>query len=137
MPPHFLTWLGAAIATLGLGVLALSGGIQGWETAGQPVASTRLFSPRQIDPAEVIDVRQANEYSAGHLPGARNIELGALARHAADMPAGPVVTMCGHGERATTAASVLERAGQATVAVSPVGAHDWAGATGRALESTA
>jgi uncharacterized membrane protein (UPF0136 family) len=34
MPPHFLTWLGAAIATLGLGVLALSGGIQGYVRKG-------------------------------------------------------------------------------------------------------
>ena len=115
----------------------LSGGMPAWEAAGHPVASTSLLSPSQIDPAEVIDVRQANEYSSGHLPGARNIELGALARHAADMPAGPVVTMCGHGERATTAASVLERAGHSTVAVSPDRAQEWAGATGRALENTA
>jgi uncharacterized membrane protein (UPF0136 family) len=34
MPPHFLTWLGAGIATLGFGVLAFSGGIQGYVRKG-------------------------------------------------------------------------------------------------------
>jgi len=47
---------------------------------------------------------------------------------------GPVVTMCGHGERAATAASVLERAGRTGVAVLSGGPPDWADATGLALE---
>ena len=47
------------------------------------------------------------------------------------------MTMCGHGERAATAASVLERAGHTAVAVLPGGPPDWADATGRTLESTA
>jgi uncharacterized membrane protein (UPF0136 family) len=34
MPPHYLTWLGAGIATFGYGVLALSGGIQGYVRKG-------------------------------------------------------------------------------------------------------
>jgi len=71
------------------------------------------------------------------VPGARNIELGALDGQAAGAEARPVVTMCGHGERAATAASVLERAGHTAVAILPGGPADWAGATGRALESTA
>jgi rhodanese-related sulfurtransferase len=49
----------------------------------------------------------------------------------------PVVTMCGHGERAATAASVLERAGHTAVAVLPGGPADWADATGRRLDVTA
>jgi len=48
--------------------------------------------------------------------------------------AGPVVTMCGHGERAATAASVLERAGHTAVAILPGGPGDWADATGLVLE---
>jgi hydroxyacylglutathione hydrolase len=47
-----------------------------------------------------------------------------------------VVTMCGHGERATTAASVLERAGHSGVAVLAAGADEWAKANGTALEVT-
>jgi hydroxyacylglutathione hydrolase len=119
----------------------LAGGLLAWETAGQPVgqpvATTPLLTPRQVDPATVIDVRQVSEYVGGHLPGARNIELGALTSQAAQVGAGPVVTMCGHGERAVTAASLLERAGHTAVAVLPGGPPEWADATGLALESTA
>ena len=87
-----------------------------------------------MDPATVIDVRQASEYRTGHVPGARNIELGALNGQAASVEGGPVVTMCGHGERAATAASVLERAGHTAVAILPGGPGDWADATGLVLE---
>lgn len=37
--------------------------------------------------------------------------------------------MCGHGERAAAAASVLERAGRAGVAVVVGGSEDWSAAT--------
>ena len=92
----------------------LTGGVAAWAAAGHPVAALPLLDPAhvqsgQVDPARVLDVRQDREYAAGHLPAARHVELGALP--AADLPPGPLVTMCGHGERATTAASVLERAG--------------------------
>ena len=116
---------------------ALDGGVAAWEAAGQPVAVTPLLTPHQVDPATVIDVRQASEYVGGHLPDARNIELGALTGRAAKVAGRPVVTMCGHGERAATAASMLERAGHTAVAVLPGGPPDWADATGLALESTA
>ena len=42
--------------------------------------------------------------------------------------------MCGHGERAATAASVLEQAGHHSVAVLAGGPPDWSDATGQALE---
>ena len=124
---------------IGYGNLAgtLAGGMPAWEAAGQPVAVTPLLTPGQVDPAAVLDVRQAGEYASGHLPGARNIELGALTSQAAAVKGRPVVTMCGHGERAATAASVLERAGHTAVAVLPGGPLDWADATGRRLEATA
>jgi rhodanese-related sulfurtransferase/glyoxylase-like metal-dependent hydrolase (beta-lactamase superfamily II) len=112
----------------------LADGMLAWEAAGQAAAATPLLTPRQVDPATVIDVRQASEYSTGHVPGARNIELGALDGQAASIEAGPVVTMCGHGERAASAASLLERVGHTAVAVLAGGPPDWADATGLALE---
>jgi hydroxyacylglutathione hydrolase len=115
----------------------LADGMPAWRAAGQPVSVTPLLAPGQVDPAAVIDVRQASEYTGGHLPGARNIELGALTSRAAEITGRPVVTMCGHGERAATAASVLERAGHTSVAILPGGPPDWAQATGRKLEATA
>ena len=122
---------------VGYGKLAgtLAGGLPAWRDAGHPVTVTPLLTPGQVDPATVIDVRQASEYAAGHLPGARNIELGTLAHEAASLDGQPVVTMCGHGERAATAASLLERAGIGTVAILPGGPPDWAAATSRLLSS--
>jgi rhodanese-related sulfurtransferase/glyoxylase-like metal-dependent hydrolase (beta-lactamase superfamily II) len=115
----------------------LAGGLPAWAAAGQPVAATALITPGQVSPAAVIDVRQDSEYAGGHLPGARNIELGALPRQAAALNGQRVVTMCGHGERAATAASVLERAGHTGVAILPGGPPDWSQATGLPLAAGA
>jgi hydroxyacylglutathione hydrolase len=41
--------------------------------------------------------------------------------------------MCGHGERAMTAASLLQRAGRQDLQVAIGGPKDWQRATGRAL----
>ena len=104
--------------------------------SGGSVASTRLVGPATVDSRVVVDVRQATEHTGGHLPGAELIELGRLAEHAADMPAGSATVMCGHGERAATGASLLERAGRSDVAILlDAGPEEWAAATGRALET--
>lgn len=84
--------------------------------------------------AALLDIRQASEFAAGHVSGARNLELGQLATHLDNLPAGRLVIMCGHGERAVSAASILERAGRADVAVLHGGPADWAKAAGRPLE---
>src|SRR5215475_3444743 len=67
----------------------LAGGMNAWRAAGQRVSVTPLLSPGQVDPATVIDVRQASEYTGGHLPDARNIELGALTRQTAEVTGRP------------------------------------------------
>jgi hydroxyacylglutathione hydrolase len=111
----------------------LAGGMAAWHG---PTAATPLVHADQIDglgQMRVLDVRQDGEFYAGHIPGAVHIELGALPSHAADLRAGPMVVMCGHGERAMTAASILERAGHTAVQVLEGGAQDWATATGRPL----
>ena len=43
--------------------------------------------------------------------------------------------MCGHGERAMSAASILQRAGRTGVAVLDGGPADWMQAAGRGLET--
>ncbi|NUT46002.1 MAG: rhodanese-like domain-containing protein, partial [Saccharothrix sp.] len=67
-------------------------------------------------------------------PGAQHVELGDLAGRADEVPREPLVVMCGHGERAMGAASLLERAGHRDVAVLTGGPGDWAAATGGRLE---
>jgi hydroxyacylglutathione hydrolase len=80
-----------------------------------------------------VDVRQSAEFAAGHVPGAVHLELGMLRQAVDDLPPGPLVVMCGHGERAATAASLLESAGRTDVAVLAGGPEDWARSTGRQL----
>jgi hydroxyacylglutathione hydrolase len=115
----------------------LAGGMTAWRAAGLPEARLPLIEAEQVNnqPGVVLDVRQASEVVGGHLPGAVAVELGALAggRLPAQLPDGPVTVMCGHGERATTAASLLARAGRKDLRVALGGPDDWRRASGRAL----
>jgi glyoxylase-like metal-dependent hydrolase (beta-lactamase superfamily II)/rhodanese-related sulfurtransferase len=112
----------------------LAGGMAAWRTAERPVTSNPWAAPAEASNGRVLDVRQDSEHDAGHVPGAVHVELGDLPRVAHQVGRVDAV-MCGHGERATTAASLLERAGSPGVAVVAGGPGDWAAATGRALET--
>lgn len=134
--PEDIVW---AAAKVGFDALAgeLDGGFPAWKAA---VATRSLIdAERLVAGAEassaVIDIRQASEYATGHVPAARNIELGDLVEHLSELPAGPLVVMCGHSERAMSAASILERAGRTDVAVLNGGGADWARESGRSLET--
>lgn len=109
----------------------LDGGVDAWSSAGRPVATTEMIEAEAID-RPLLDVRQANEFAAGHVPDAINVELGALPD--AVVPDGPVATMCGKTERAMTGASVLERRGLRDVAVLRGGYTAW---SARAQAATA
>jgi len=113
---------------------ALAGGIEAWQAAGYAVTSTELIDAARLD-RPVLDVRQDNEVATGHLPGAIHVELGDLADHGRELPTGGLAVMCGHGERAATAASLLEKAGRRDVAVVVGGPDDWRDATGDNLQS--
>ncbi len=110
----------------------LSGGMKSWRAAELRETRTPLGDVTTSD-AQVLDVRQEGEFASGHLPGAVHIELGSLPI-AGDVPPGPLTVMCGHGERAMTAASLLERAGQRDLTVVLGGPSDWVTVTGQPLE---
>jgi glyoxylase-like metal-dependent hydrolase (beta-lactamase superfamily II) len=113
----------------------LTGGMPAWTAAGHPDARTAFVPADQAPGGPYIDVRQQAEYAAGHVPGALNLELGDLAARAADAPAGAIVA-CGHGERAMTAASLLQRAGRTDLTVLDGGPADYAAAHGKHLDTT-
>jgi hydroxyacylglutathione hydrolase len=110
----------------------LEGGMAAWLADGHTQATTEFVTTDQAPSAPYVDVRQETEYAEGHVPGALNLELGDLAAHAADAPQGAVVA-CGHGERAMTAASLLERAGHTDVTVLNGGPTEYAAAHGMPL----
>jgi hydroxyacylglutathione hydrolase len=113
----------------------LEGGISAWRSAGLPLTGNGTVRAEAVDTAALLDIRQDGEFAAGHIPGALSRELGSVAVAAADLPPGPLAVMCGHGERAATAASVLERAGRPGAAIVLGGPHDWARATGLPVET--
>lgn len=100
--------------------------VEAWAGSGRPVRTTPLLSPGSVDGRRPLDVRQAGEFAAGHVAGAMHVELGALAAAIeTEVPAVPLIVMCGHGERAATAASLLEAAGRDDVAILDGGPTEW------------
>jgi hydroxyacylglutathione hydrolase len=112
----------------------LAGGIPAWLAAGDAASQIPLVSAESVGYGSVLDVRQADEFTAGHLPGADHVELGDLPARADAIAAGATVVMCSHGERAMGAASLLARAGRTDVAVMAGGADDWSAVTGQPLQ---
>ncbi|MGI9051437.1 MAG: MBL fold metallo-hydrolase [Ilumatobacteraceae bacterium] len=109
----------------------LDGGIDAWRAGGLATASIPLVDPRSMA-TNALDVRQRAEWETGHLPGASHVELGALG--SAARPDAPLTVMCGHGERAMSAASLLAARGHDDVTVLVGGPAEWSQATGRSLE---
>ncbi len=62
----------------------------------------------------VLDVRTTDEFTAGHVPGARNIPLGDLSAHLGDLEASkaaPIYVICESGGRSAKATRLLLDAG--------------------------
>jgi hydroxyacylglutathione hydrolase len=110
----------------------LAGGIGAWAASGRPIATTELTTKPDPRGLPLVDIRQISEYRTGHVQGALSIELGDLAGSAiSDLPS-DALFMCGHGERAMTAASLAQRADHGA-AVFVGGPRDWSRQTGNAL----
>ena len=60
----------------------------------------------------VLDVREPDEWQAGHIAGAQHIPLGELRTRHGEVPKGrTVLTVCRHGSRSDTAARGLRTLG--------------------------
>ncbi len=116
---------------------AADGGLARW-SAGGDVRSYRSVSFAELadartDPAiAVLDVRRDDEWADGHLFGAVHIPLHDLEDRLDEVPGGEMWVHCASGYRAAIAASLLDRAGHAIVAVD----DDWASATKHDLPIT-
>jgi hydroxyacylglutathione hydrolase len=108
----------------------LRGGVEAWKSSGRQVASVELVRPEATE-GSLVDIRQRGELGDGVVPGSIHVELADVASHR--LPNGPLTLYCGHGERAMTAASLLEGAGRDDLFVMFGGPSDWSAATGRAL----
>ncbi len=117
----------------------LAGGMEAWTAAGLPTSTVPLVDATADDGVRVLDIRQDAEFQAGHVPSALHVELGALEERLdmlrQQLRDAPTVVMCGHGERAMGAASLLARAGITNVRVLDGGPEDWATAHGQDLQT--
>jgi rhodanese-related sulfurtransferase len=73
--------------------------------------ATRLLNQGNV---LVLDVREPDEYAAGHLPKARNVPLKDLATRAGEFTkykTRPVIVTCKSGTRSAAACRALQKAG--------------------------
>jgi len=103
----------------------LEGGMDAWRAAGLPESLVALRQVNEDLQGAPLDVRQASEWAGGHIPGARHVELGSVVVSAGAIPPGPLTIYCGHGERAMTAASLLEAQGREKLAGLDGGFDGW------------
>jgi hydroxyacylglutathione hydrolase len=114
----------------------LRGGFGTWADGGGPLEATgrlnvdelagRLARSGPADAPLVIDVRQANEYEAYHVPGSVHIAAGSLPDRLAELPRDqPIVTICAAGLRAGVAASILRADGFEDVSWVASGVPAW------------
>lgn len=103
-----------------------------WERQGKQLSSTPQIGARELaqlvskGEVQVIDVRSASEWEAGHLPSAPNIPLATLAERVAEIQRDrPVVVHCQSGSRSAIAASVLRAQGVDRVANLTGGFAEW------------
>lgn len=76
-----------------------------------PAEATLLINRED---AQVVDVREVEEYASGHLPEARNIPVGKIAERANEIEKykeRPLILCCASGMRSVKACSELKKLG--------------------------
>ncbi len=119
---------GTLAAAVGLAPAArrgglLAGGWTSWNAELRPVVTLSRMPVQEIGPlldtmpaSQVLDVREHHEYEAGHIPGSLNTPWHDIDRIPAGIEAGErVLVICASGQRAGTAASLLQRYGASDV----------------------
>ncbi|MGD8483405.1 MAG: rhodanese-like domain-containing protein [Thioalkalispiraceae bacterium] len=84
--------------------------LRGYQAAS-PSQATQLINQQD---ALVLDIRQDNEYQAGHIINSKHIPLAFLNDRLADLEAyknKPIITVCRSGHRSAQACSSLKKAG--------------------------
>lgn len=96
----------------------LAGGFGAWRGSGRPLERTGVITARELadvrEEFEVLDVREADEYDAGHIEGARHTYVGHLAGAVDALGIGrdtPLVVTCSIGHRSGLGVSILARHG--------------------------
>ncbi len=114
-------------------VALVSGGMLLWplvrRTTGGPwLSPTQATQLINREDALVVDVREPNEFAAGHVLGAKNLPLARLDASGADLgkrKERPLIVCCDGGERSAKALAALKKQGFTRVANLSGGIAAW------------
>ena len=105
-------WHWAALAAVsGSWLLFESIRARGDKSQLSPVEATLLINRED---AVVLDVREQGEFAQGHIPNARHIPVGELARRSNELEkfkTRPLIVYCASGGRSSNAIATLKKAG--------------------------
>jgi rhodanese-related sulfurtransferase len=120
-----IMWVMAAVVS---GAMLISSFVRG---GGKGISITDATLLINREDALVIDVRETQEWSSGHIPNARHIALGQLDKHLSELEKfkdKPVIVCCASGNRSSTACGTLKKAGFERVFNLSGGIGAWTGA---------
>ncbi|HEX4897760.1 MAG TPA: rhodanese-like domain-containing protein [Candidatus Limnocylindrales bacterium] len=127
-----LAWLIAVLLVAGCASTSSPAPSVGAASQTPSMASTVSVADAAVlrdDGAIIIDVREPDEWAAGHIPGAILIPLGELPSRIGDVPPNrPIVVVCRSGNRSAQGRDILIGAGFPAVTSLDGGMNDWAGA---------
>jgi hydroxyacylglutathione hydrolase len=110
----------------------LHGGMTSWREEDRPAKRTGRLTLEELRErweggAQILDVREPEEYEAGHISGSLSKPWHDIDSVPEEIdPAHPVITVCGTGRRAEIAASLLQRFGvDDAVHVPKSGVTEW------------
>ncbi len=105
------------------------------QATSAPTALPADVTPKMVEElrstgaAVIIDVREAEEYAVGRIPGAVLIPLGELASRTDEVPTDvPVVMVCRSGNRSAQAVQILQKAGFTNIHNMTGGMNAWTAA---------
>ncbi|HRC59952.1 MAG: rhodanese-like domain-containing protein [Propionivibrio sp.] len=116
-----------------ISIALISGGMLAFMSFRRPAGSNTLTSTQATllinrENAQVIDLREPDEYISGHLPESRNIPAGRLQERAGELDRfkeGPLLLICQSGSRSSTASKQLAKLGFARVHCLEGGINAW------------
>ncbi|HEX7556862.1 MAG TPA: rhodanese-like domain-containing protein [Leptolinea sp.] len=122
-------WIVVAVVIIGAAAFFFATGNMGSKTTLAKEISPAQVSRLQKDGALILDVREPDEWNAGHISGATLIPLGDLSNKLNDIPRDKqIVVVCRTGSRSATGRDILLNAGFPRVTSMGGGMTQWTAA---------
>jgi len=123
----YLVWAAVALLVAGVVFLVMHPAVPSGPTGVVDVGNAGFQKAIALG-YQLIDVRTAEEYAAGHIPGAVNIPIGLLPQRVASIDkTKPVAVYCATGARSLNAKQFLAAQGYPTVVNLQAGIAAWDG----------